>query len=144
MFMGIRCSSQVPLEKHLFALAAPCHLLRPNTMRPKPEATTPADFPRDHEHGAVSGVQPKLVIRKVGEVFVNGSTAERLCARYDMCFDLVNQLTEYCNRKMKERPEWSTSEQCEKVQTTLKSRSDWDLSEGEVQWVMGQMSRRMS
>lgn len=113
-------------------------------MHPKPEATTPLDFPRDHELGAVSGVQPKLVVRKVGEVFVNGPTTEELYARYDMCFDLVIQLTDYCSRKMKERPDLSASQLRDKVQITLRSRSDWDLSEGEVQWVMGQLSRRMS
>lgn len=115
-----------------------------NTMHPKPDATTPLDFPRDHELGAVSGVQPKLLVRKIGDAYVHGPTAAELYARYDMCFDLVNQLTDYCIRKMKERPEWSASELREKVQTTLKSRSDWDLSEGEVKWVMGQLSRRMS
>lgn len=113
-------------------------------MHPKPEKTTPADFPRDDELGAVSGVQPKLLVRKIGDAYVHGPTAEELYARYDLCFDLVNQLTDYCVRKMKERPDWSFSELSEKVQTTLRSRSDWGLSEGEVQWVMSQLSRRMS
>lgn len=114
------------------------------TMYPKAEKNTPADFPRDHTLGAVSGVQPKLLVRKVGEVFVHGPTAEEVYARYDMCFDLVNQLTDYCNRKSKERPDWSATELLEKVQTALRTRSDWDLSEGEVGWVMDQLNLRLS
>ena len=113
-------------------------------MHPKADSSTPADFPRDHELGAVSGVQPKLLVRKIGDAYVHGQTAEELYARYDMCFDLVSQLTDYCVRKMKERPDWSFSDLSEKVQTTLRSRSDWGLSEGEVRWVMSQLSRRMS
>lgn len=113
-------------------------------MHPKPEITTPIDFPKDHELGAVSGVQAKLVVRKVGSRYVSGPTADELYARYDLCFDLVNQLTDYCHRKSKERPDWSATELLEKVQTTLRTRSDWDLSEGEVRWVMDQLSLRLS
>lgn len=113
-------------------------------MHPTAESTTPDDFPRDHGLGAVAGVQPKLAVRKVGDAYVHGLTTDELYARYDMCFDLVNQLTDYCRRKMKERPDWSFSDLSEKVQTTLRSRSDWGLSEGEVRWVMDQLSRRMS
>lgn len=113
-------------------------------MHPEAEATTPADFPRDYALGAVSGVQPKLLIRKVGDTYIHGLTPEELYTRYDMCFDLVNQLTDYCNRKLKERSDWSFSDLSVKVETTLRSRSDWDLSEGEVQWVIGQLSRRMN
>ena len=113
-------------------------------MHPRPETTTPNDFPRGHALGAVSSVQQKLVVRKAGNRYVSGPTADKLYARYDMCFDLVNQLTDYCNRKIKARPVLSASQLREKVQITLRARSDWDLSEGEVQWVMGQLSRRMS
>lgn len=38
-------------------------------MRPKSETTTPADFPRDYGLGAVAGVQPKLVVRKLGDAY---------------------------------------------------------------------------
>lgn len=113
-------------------------------MHPTIEATTPDDFPRDHGLGAVSGVQPKLIVRKTGDAYVQGLTTDDRNAGYDMCFDLVNQLTDYCTRKMKDRPDWSFSDLCVKVETTLRSRSDWGLSEGEVRWGLDQLSRRMS
>jgi hypothetical protein len=113
-------------------------------MLSKPEALTPADFPRDQGLSAVSGVQPKLLIRRVGDVYIHGLTAEELYARYDMCFDLVNQLADYCRRKLNERPEWSALELFEKVQASVGSRSEWDLSAGEVRWVMDQLCKRMS
>ena len=74
-------------------------------MHPKLENTTPADFTRDYGLAAVAGVQPKLVVRKVGDVYVHGLTADELYARYDMCVDLTHQLADYCDRKLKERPD---------------------------------------
>lgn len=113
-------------------------------MHPQVETNTPSDFPRDHALGSVSGVQPKLLVRKVGDAYVHGATAEELYARYDMCFDLVNQLTDYCTRKLKERTDWTAAELLERVRTTVRTRSEWGLSDGEVEWVMGQLSLRLS
>jgi hypothetical protein len=112
-------------------------------MHPKPETTTPADFPRDYGLGAVAGVQPKLVVRKLGDAHVHGLTPDELFARYDMCFDLVNQLADYCGRKLNERPDWAAAELFEKVQASVRTRHEWDLSEGEVLWVMRQLCLRM-
>lgn len=112
-------------------------------MHPEAEANTPADFPRDYALGAVSGAQPKLLIRKVGDAYIQGLTDGELYARYDMCFDLVNQLADYCRRKLSKRPEWSGLELFEKVQASVRKRSDWDLSPGEVRWVMSQLCLRM-
>lgn len=64
--------------------------------------------------------------------------------RYDMCFDLVNQLEDYCCRKLNERPDWSTLELFEKVQASVRTRHDWDLSAGEVRWVMRQPCLRFN
>jgi hypothetical protein len=112
-------------------------------MHPKAEATIPPDFPRDQALGAVSGVQPKLLVRKVGDTYIHRQTAEELYARYDTCFDLVNQLADYCSRKLNEQSEWSALELFEKVQASVRARHDWDLSEGELRWLMGQLCLRM-
>lgn len=51
----------------------------------RPDPGTPEDFPRDYGVGAVSGAQPKPLVRKVGEVFVSGLTKDERYARYDNC-----------------------------------------------------------
>ena len=101
-------------------------------MNPKPESTTPSDFPRDYGQGAIGGAQPKLLVRKIGDTFVQGLTEEERYARYDACFDMVKQLAAYCHRKLLERPEWSPKELLEKVRTSVEARADWDFSPGEV------------
>lgn len=113
-------------------------------MNPKPDSTTPSDFPRDDGSGAVSGVQPKLLVRKIGNRYVHGLTSEELYARYDNCFDMVSQLATYCHRKIEERPEWSTKELLEKVQLAVEGRADWDFSSGEVKWMMRELCLRMN
>lgn len=112
-------------------------------MHSEPEATTPAHFPRDQALGAVSGVQPKLLIRKVGDTYIHGLSPEELYTRYDMCFDLVNQLEDYCRRKLNERSEWSALELFEKVEAGVRARHDWGLSTGEEVWVMRNLCLRM-
>jgi hypothetical protein len=112
-------------------------------MNTQASPTTPPDFPRDYGLGAVTGVQAKLLVRKVGDAFVQGLTAEELYDRYDNCFDLVNQLEAYCRRKLQEKPEWVPGELFEKVRASVTSRTDWDFSAGEVNWMMLQLSARM-
>jgi hypothetical protein len=112
-------------------------------MHPEPEATTPADFPRDQALGAVSGVQLKLLIRKVGDTYIHVLTPEELYTRYDICFDLVKQLEDYCRRKLNERPEWSALELFEKVRASVRRRHDWSLSAGEEGWVMRELCLQM-
>jgi hypothetical protein len=124
-------------------MAEPHFIPRLHTMHPEAERTTPADFPRDQALGAVSGVQPKLLIRKVGDTYIHGLTPEELYARYDTCFDLVNQLEDYCRRKLNERPEWSALELFEKVRASVSTRHDWGLSAGEEGWVMFKLCLRM-
>lgn len=49
----------------------------------------PADFPRELLLGAASGVQPKVLSRRIGEQYVVGLTDEELQEHYDVCVDLV-------------------------------------------------------
>jgi hypothetical protein len=112
-------------------------------MHLKPDPITPADFPRDYGVGVVSGVQPKLLVRKRGDTYVHGLTAEERYARYDNCVDLVNQLYDYCRRKLTERPEWAAQELLETVRASVTARADWDFSAGEINWMTEKLSIRM-
>jgi hypothetical protein len=113
-------------------------------MHPIPEPTTPLDFPSTNSPGAVSGVQPKLSVRKIGDKYVSGLTEEEVYARYDACFDLVNQLVDYCHRKRGEHPEWAEVELFRKVRAGVAGRKDWDFSNEEHLWMMTKLCIRMN
>lgn len=113
-------------------------------MNEEPDVTVPSDFPRDYGVGAVSGAQPKLLARKIGDRYIGGITGEELYARYDNCCDLVIQLERYCHRKLIERPEWTVNEVLAKVRVTLHKRHEWDLSAGEIDWMMGKLAAKLN
>lgn len=102
----------------------------------------PADFPRRGEPASLSGFQPKLGVRLVDGKFVEGWTDEELCARFDACADLVEQLTGYCNRKLAELPDTSLSALLPRVRKGVEAK-DWGLSAEELDWIMKQLSSRM-
>ena len=111
---------------------------------PVPDKDTPEDFPRDYGAGAVAGVQPKLLARKVDENYVSGLTDEELYVRYDVCFDLVNQLVDYCHKKLAESPDLSQRELLQKVHRAVAARTEWDFSPGELQWMLEKLRARMN
>ncbi|PKO70236.1 MAG: hypothetical protein CVU22_02540 [Betaproteobacteria bacterium HGW-Betaproteobacteria-16] len=112
-----------------------------NALRPNP--IIPEDFPRDFGGGSVAGAQPKLLVRKVVGVYVSGLTEDERYARYDNCCDIVNQLENYCHRKLGQRPDWSVAEVLEKVRLAIESKPEWDLSADEVEWMMSKLTLRM-
>lgn len=57
-------------------------------------ARIPADFPRPAHHGAVPGVQPKLLMTQYeGRFYSPGCTPPELFQRWDVCEDLAKQLS---------------------------------------------------
>lgn len=99
----------------------------------------PEDFPRAPVQGAVSGYQPKLLLREIGGEYVAGPTDEELFARYDACEDLAQQLAPYARRKQAENPSWSLEETLSKVEAGVTSKvsgGQWDLSSAEIAWIM--------
>ena len=100
----------------------------------------PDSFPREVFGGAVSGMQPKLLVRNVGDRYVAGQTQGERLARYEICLDLVQQLLLYCRRKKTEKPAWSIQEIVDKTHQAIRSKK-WGLSEAEIQWVMAQVAQ---
>lgn len=98
----------------------------------------PPDFPRDERLGAVTGAHPKVLVREVHGKFVADRTADEVQAAYDMCVDLVSELRTYCDRKEREHPRLDRLALLRKVRTALKSKR-WDLSDAEIDWVMGRL-----
>ena len=52
-------------------------------------AQVQADFPRPAHHGAVPGVQPKLLMTQYkGRIYVPGCTPPEISQRWDVCEEL--------------------------------------------------------
>lgn len=104
----------------------------------QPRPSIPADFPRPPLLAALAGAQPKLPARLVDDAYVVGLTPEELRERFELCQDLVEQLVPYCRRKRTERPVWSQTQLLSKVATAVRGKG-WDISEPELQWVIGRV-----
>jgi hypothetical protein len=102
----------------------------------------PADFPRD-DPGAVSGFQAKLAVRLVDGEFLEGWTNEELYERFDACADLVEQLTAYCHRKLKELPDATLSSLLPRVRKGVAAKG-WDLTGAELDWIMDRVTNNMT
>ncbi|SAK89745.1 hypothetical protein AWB78_04750 [Caballeronia calidae] len=98
----------------------------------------PADFPRTSTQGAVSGAQPKLLLRKVGDTYQSGPTDDEAYERFIVCEDLAEQLAAYASRKMAANA-WSLETAVSKAEAGVfkKVRSGiWDFSTAEVAWTI--------
>jgi hypothetical protein len=97
----------------------------------------PADFPRATPTGVVPGVQPKIGVAKVGNLYMaTEQFAHEREARFAVCVDLVQQLFAYWQRKRAERPHDAGDELLQKVLASVaRKRFAWGLSPGEADWV---------
>jgi len=106
----------------------------------------PEDFPRRQNLGAVSGVQPKLLVRPNGERYEEASTEEACWARYDICEDLVQQLVPYTTRKMFENS-WTLEDALPRIEAAVSKKvhsCQWDFSVAEVGWIMKRVREVLS
>lgn len=103
----------------------------------------PDDFPRDRQPASVSGYQQKLALRKVDGQFVEGWTDEELCARFDACADLVEQLTAYCHRKLAELPGTTLESLLPRVRRGVANKG-WGVTDPELDWIMAKVASGMS
>ncbi len=101
----------------------------------------PSDFPRKFG-GSVSGVQNKLIVRKIDGRFVEGMTEEELWVRYDACQDLATKLAEYAIRKRSRYAELSIREFLRRVRAGVVKKG-WDVTPGELDWVMTRVTLAM-
>ncbi|KGV23549.1 hypothetical protein X894_343 [Burkholderia pseudomallei MSHR4462] len=98
----------------------------------------PDDFPREPDPGAVTGAQPKILVRKVDGRYQTAITDEEVQARYDACEDLAAQLCEYALRKVATSglaPDVALS-RAEKGLRAKVNAGQWDFSQCEVDWLV--------
>lgn len=108
-----------------------------------PDSVVPADFPRAGV-GAVPGFQSKVLAVKSGDTYAQGMSESEAHARYQICFDLVNQLQAYCHRKLLEHPDWTPRILLSKLRIGVVRRYDWGCSPAELQWMLTQLCIRMN
>ncbi len=104
-------------------------------MSPKP---LPVDFPRPPSQGAISGAQPKLLLRKIGDMYQAGPTDDEVYERFVVCDDLAEQLAAYASRKMTANA-WSLETAVTRVEAGVRKKVHsgiWDFSTAEVTWTM--------
>ena len=102
----------------------------------------PEDFPRQGPLGGVSGVQAKLLARKIDGRFVAGPTEDELYARYDNCEDLVIQLTAYVRRKLTSMPGTAVDDLLLRVRLGVEKKG-WDVSDPEFDWVFKKVAQSL-
>lgn len=112
-------------------------------MHPEPEAITPTDFPRNQDFASVSGFQPKIAVRKIGDMFVAGLTEEELYSRYVVSHDMTNQLVDLCNSELVERKNVAVGELFREVREGVAGKRDWGFTDAERHWMMVQLCLRM-
>ena len=94
----------------------------------------PDDFPLP-TIGAVPGVQPKLLVRLSDGRYIGDAVTQEAQERYQLCADLVVQLTSYAHRKQAEHPDWPRAEVQAKIASGL-LRKSWGLSNPEIHWIV--------
>jgi hypothetical protein len=102
----------------------------------------PSNFPRGPDAGSVSGYQAKLLVRLVDGKYLTGWSEAELIERFDNCNDLVEQLFRYCNRKIAEQPSLRLEDLLARVRTSAEGKA-WDVTCGELDWIMSQLDKRM-
>lgn len=91
----------------------------------------PDDFPTGYFAGTVSGSQPKLLARRIGDEFVVGPTAEELQERHGLCLRLAVQ---YQRLDESNRP---TADDF-----VHESLQYWDLTPAERRWILARINAR--
>jgi hypothetical protein len=91
----------------------------------------PVDFPTGYFAGTVSGSQPKLLARKIGDEWVVGPTAEELQERHGLCLRLAVQ---YQRLDEENRP---TADDF-----VHESLQYWDLTPAERRWMVAKINLR--
>ncbi|SOY48496.1 conserved hypothetical protein [Cupriavidus taiwanensis] len=105
-----------------------------------PPTSVPSDFPRAKIISALTGVQPKIAVTKVGDKYEQPTVSdEEHQQRWESCEDLAHQLRDYCLRKGRENLTWTREYNLNRTRRGLESKvrsGVWDYSDAEVAWVM--------
>lgn len=100
----------------------------------------PQDFPRDFMTGSVTGVQPKLLARKIGERFIVGPTDEEVKERWSSVEGAARRLAEDTLQSVRiGEVRFLTGHYIELERGIIAAA--WDLTPNERAWLMTRISQ---
>lgn len=105
------------------------------------EVVVPADFPWNPFPASLPGSQRKFSARKIDGTYVVGLTAQERTERFVVCLGLFEQLTEYIERKLKQRNDITLEHLLNQIDGSMRSQG-WGLGQSEYDWLMGQLRSR--
>lgn len=85
----------------------------------------------------VSGAQPKLCVRKIGDKYVCGQTDAERWERWDICEDLAHQLIPKAQKDSAAHPEHDTNTTLKRVCDAV-ARKNW-VSLEELNWLISRL-----
>nr|CBA32550.1 hypothetical protein Csp_D32710 [Curvibacter putative symbiont of Hydra magnipapillata] len=100
----------------------------------------PGDFPTDVYPSALAGSQTKFSARVIDGKYVVGLTPAERSQHYLQCLDLLNQLTEYTQRKLDQKPEAPRAEILDDIVKRIPLQG-WALSTPELEWIAKQLTQ---
>lgn len=106
-----------------------------------PDVKVPDDFPSDPFPAALTGAQPKVAARLIDGKYVVGLTEDERRGRYLMCQDLVEQLTDYAQRKRTERTDLTLPALLDAIDVSVRKKG-WEVADIELDWIMGRVRAR--
>jgi hypothetical protein len=106
-------------------------------------------FPVEPILGFVSGMQPKLLLRKGenGNFVSTRRTTPEIMERFEICDHMVEELKTYFLRKKRENADWSDEKNLERIRLGLLKKvanGEWHFTEAELAWIMDQVRERCS
>ena len=105
------------------------------------DVTVPDDFPRDPLPAALTGAQPKIAARLIDGEYVVGLTDDERRGRFLMCQDLIEQLTDYAERKRTERTDMTLPALLDAIDVSVRKKG-WEVAGIELDWIMGRVRSR--
>lgn len=110
--------------------------MTPEFSKYQPLTSTPVEFPRTTEHGAVSGAATKFLARYVDGRYLVGDTQDETRERYVACCSLVSDLIAYCQKKQTQ----DAAALHKRVTEGLKNSPHLELTSNELDWVLRELS----
>lgn len=105
------------------------------------DVDVPVDFPWNPFPASLPGNQMKFSARKIDGKYVVGLTELERTERYVVCLDLLEQLTEYTQRKRQQRADISLVQLLDQIDASMRSQG-WGLGQSEYDWIMGRLRER--
>lgn len=95
----------------------------------------PEDFPWNPFPASLAGSQMKFSARQIDGKYVVGLTAAERRERYTVCLDLLDQLSDYTNRKRQQHSDLPLEQLIHQIDVGIRAKG-LELGQVEFDWIM--------